>query len=313
MVATAGYVGGTRRTSSVAVMKWNEKVVELVHSGEAPCERMHHDTCLFGDSAIGLFGGRTNPNTPLQDIWVLDTVAWTWEQREEQEPWPEARWRHTFTAIHRGSKGVLIGGRGVGNRVIEDIWVYTVASNTWDPLPVSLPPLHSHSAVAVADDEILIYGGLTREHALEQPQLYRLNVSTLKLTEIQLCIPASLIPRFSHDAVLMQLQTPASREKRCPVMVLVGGYTSNYCYEHILCYDIQHDDWVVPECTWDRSESPYNLFVRHRSVLVEENRILVVGGGALCFSFGPKYNKNPLLIEFSDCVSGKVHIKPSVV
>lgn len=43
------------------------------------------------------------------------------------------------------------------------------------------------------------------------------------------------------------------------------------------------------------------MFHRHSSVLLPDDRILVVGGGGNCFSFGTHLNHTPLIIDISKC------------
>ena len=41
----------------------------------------------------------------------------------------------------------------------------------------------------------------------------------------------------------------------------------------------------------------------HTSHVIDKNSILVVGGGAICFTFGTHLNRQPIILDLSDCWS----------
>lgn len=43
------------------------------------------------------------------------------------------------------------------------------------------------------------------------------------------------------------------------------------------------------------------IAVCHQTHVMDKNTILMVGGGAVCFTFGTHLNKQPILIDLSEC------------
>ena len=49
-----------------------------------------------------------------------------------------------------------------------------------------------------------------------------------------------------------------------------------------------------------QSEAPLML-IQHQSLVLDNNRILIVGGGAICFTFGTHLNTESFIFDLTDC------------
>ena len=43
------------------------------------------------------------------------------------------------------------------------------------------------------------------------------------------------------------------------------------------------------------------IAINHQTHVLDKNNILLVGGGAICFTFGTHLNKQPIVMDISEC------------
>ena len=108
--------------------------LELVASTQenGPSSRIASSVCWI-DNGILLFGGRTNPSTPLGDLWYFDLDSRTWydltsKADKSLSAWPSPRWSTSFQSM--GDRvAVLFGGRDSSSE-FGDCWSLHFAKET---------------------------------------------------------------------------------------------------------------------------------------------------------------------------------------
>lgn len=108
--------------------------LELVSSTQenGPSSRIASSVCWI-DNGILLFGGRTNPSTPLGDLWYFDLDTHTWHDLTSKtdtsvSAWPSPRWSTSFQSM--GDRvAVLFGGRDSSSE-FGDCWSLHFAKET---------------------------------------------------------------------------------------------------------------------------------------------------------------------------------------
>lgn len=147
---------------------WNNQLLEfdpssshwsLVHSsGSIPSPRAAHGTAKLGRQ-VYVFGGRHDA-TRLNDLYVLDMSEFFWTRITiDAGLQPVGRSWHSFTPLT--SRHVfLYGGYTNDQRPLADRWLLDVESMQWHDLGVTDdPPRLWHTATAVNDGEVVIFGG----------------------------------------------------------------------------------------------------------------------------------------------------------
>ena len=112
-----------------------------------------------GSHFLSVFGGRTHPSNPLNDVCIFHPLSDQFECHlpEESESWPLARWRHSGTAVANAADQdqqlLICGGRGV-HSTYSDCWLlqfieeegHSGTSLRWKPFAQLPHGRHSHSA-----------------------------------------------------------------------------------------------------------------------------------------------------------------------
>lgn len=96
---------------------------------------------------------------------------------------------------------------------------------------------------------------------------------------------------------LIDLVSCEAREFSVPVKLLWRSATSTLVIKLQLSLQSQTSDG-----------SPLML-VNHQAVMRDKNSILVVGGGGICFTFGTHLNRQPIVLDITDCWSSVRAIK----
>ncbi|XP_037271413.2 tRNA wybutosine-synthesizing protein 4 [Rhipicephalus microplus] len=259
--------------------------------------RQHFAVLCLDDGRVLVNGGRTSPLRSCDvDVVLIPSPDGSYVAEGSQfAHTPPARWRHTLTKLGSSEgreKAVLFGGRTPCEAALSDTYVLDVGEGSWSEVPqgglVWPEPRHSHAAVASHDNSSLIVtcGLSSREKPLNC--VYSFHLATLTWEEIPV---DGLLPRFGHTAHLISSTT----------VVLVGGVSgrsgepcglATIDLVFMLCREVS-----LPG---QDPERPFMTF-GHSSVLIEDSdgvsRILIIGGGGNCFSFGTHFNRHIATID----------------
>ena len=230
---TAFVVGGFGETGNMADLTAVHLVtgaIDALHdvSGTAPSRRSGATlTALGGDRAV-LFGGfgllPKGTDGSLNDVHVLTlgSGANRWEPVAIEGPGPEARCAHT--AVRLGDEVCIFGGYG-RVKPLNDSWALSLeprAGSGWIGRwrrfePVGELPVgrSGHSAVALDDHRLLVYGGMDATAARDDVHIFC--ARSQEWTALGAVTGDEPGPRYNHRATITQL-----RGKR--VMAVAGGF-----------------------------------------------------------------------------------------
>jgi hypothetical protein len=126
-----------------------------------------------GSGLVVLFGGAIGScpypacSDHIDDTWVYDPVANTWEERSPAAS-PPGRHGHTMAYDAQSDRVVLFGG-DTGSAWLGDTWAYDAEGDTWvevtteeAPWPVAQQAM-AYDPVA---DRIVLWGGVEREESV---------------------------------------------------------------------------------------------------------------------------------------------------
>ena len=140
---------------------WNGTWVNVSpSSGVRPVKRCLHRTAWWPEAnAVALFGGQTNGTPFLNDFWLYDTAARTWNKAEPGTlPGP----RNLFAMVSIAGRLWIWGGFAPGGE-IGDMWRLDDPSGAWQiqsfPDGQAPGPRGGVAACAVSPGEALMFGG----------------------------------------------------------------------------------------------------------------------------------------------------------
>jgi N-acetylneuraminic acid mutarotase len=125
-----------------------------------------------GSGLVVFFGGAVGScNYPacadnLDDTWVYDPVANTWEERSPDAS-PPARHAHAMAYDARSDRVVLFGG-DTGSAWLDDTWAYDTDADTWVEITTAEAPLPVAQQAMAYDptaDRVVLWGGADREES----------------------------------------------------------------------------------------------------------------------------------------------------
>ncbi|XP_032239811.2 tRNA wybutosine-synthesizing protein 4 isoform X2 [Nematostella vectensis] len=202
---------------------------------------------------------------------------------------PSPRWRHSATTLitGNGDEGVLvIGGKTLQELALNDCYLLDIKHFNWTKISLSGSRLmcrHSHTATPWGSNGILLFGGLgTSGIPLSSLQL----IDTQKFEVQDIDINPPLPPRYSHTAHL-----------RSESLILIGGVSQETTgCPSATVLNLVSMTWKLLAFPVSPSSSPVMLH-NHCSVDIGFDRIMVLGGGGNCFSFGTHLNQNALVLN----------------
>lgn len=217
-------------------------------------------------SSVVVYGGKTKENAIL-DSWLL------WNEKDEQG-WqpvqtsggkPEARFGACFAKIQENF-GVLFGGVGSTGTIIEDFWTWSLSRRDDGFWQVELTDLTKH--LRDASPQLSQY--LSRFGATVTP-------TSLGLVVAGGIMPRQLVPAEKEILLLdskMLLDSAAARTFDAELVSAIGlGRAFN-------------------------GQKP--LLTGHIACAVDDDQVLFVGGGAVCFSFGTFWTEGTWTLQTVD-------------
>ena len=267
--------------------------------------RMCH-TITSNCSSFLIAGGRASPHHPLQDCWLSGKDFW---QRVEDLPLP--LFRHCATTISlknpespKDNASLIYGGRTRSGHV-SDQWLLWRKGFGWITIPVSGDPLKPRFGAVMQETGFrrgILLGGMANEGTI-LPDAYEWIIHGDALT---LSISLSRM-RFSRpDTRYVVGRMGASLTNLNVGVLLVGGVSSTLIpqsIEVIKIFPENIDDDQKIIWNWApvdiRTTGQRPLLVGHNS-LESSDTVAILGGGAVCFSFGTFWNESMIAISGSD-------------
>lgn len=148
---------------------------------------------------------------------------------------------------------------------------------------------HSH-CISLWKDYLIISGGLDEnENPLSDIILFNSkNFETIKITPRK----GQILERYSHTSVVVD-----------DTLILIGGCNFSNRPPGVCFLDLNNLAAFEFNIPFQTENSEPLMLIQHQSHVIDKNRILILGGGAICFTFGTHLNRQPFLLDLTDCWS----------
>ena len=252
----------------------------------------HTITTLNADCDCILIGGRTSPSVPFADCWLRSQNKW-----EQVESLPLPLYRHSVTRVEAPECGhgvLLFGGRTLENQT-SNRWFFWQKGKGWSEIfraNVSLKPRFAASIAAIPGSRNLglLVGGIGEDGVVIPESFFWRLENTSDGLQITLDRINCDNTDFSH-----RFGAPLIESK--DGFYLVGGIGRRGIPND--SHDIMWFPYrIEPGAKWmpmqvDQDFRNLGLLVGHHA-FSDGSDIVIVGGGAVCFSFGAYINQSVL-------------------
>lgn len=261
--------------------------------------RMCHTVTSIDKTRSLLVGGRVSPNQALSDCWIVRNGLW---ERVEDLPLPLYRHSATNLELSGSTKGVLVYGGKTSGGVTVNTWLLWQEYDGWVEVKQSsgtLPrPRFSAAMTSTGGRGGILLGGMAEDGIIiaEIWQWFIDNSATQATIALRL---RSTQPGDWQGLGKVIWRFGAHFCWTSTGLLLVGGFCARvllpreYDVLSLIVSRPQSDDldalqWL-PFKMDHAAEGPRILFAGH-STYSDLDDIAVVGGGAVCFSFGTYWN-----------------------
>ncbi|KAH6847965.1 hypothetical protein B0I37DRAFT_431903 [Chaetomium sp. MPI-CAGE-AT-0009] len=290
------------------------------HEG-GPTTRMCHSLTDLGGGEVLLAGGRGSPSAPLADCWLFNKDTKTWKQTHGL---PIALYRHSVAPLGRSGTALLIGGRGATEAFGGCLLYHPVAG--WVNCEiVGEKPASVYGAVLSSrgDSPTGIFsgvyaGGLKDALVSDQILSWEADVSDIKKPTIKFN-RLSITGGMEQDASWLLTRFGATCLQQGDEFVLLGGVAR----DHLLCHRdevllcslregaITITSRLIGKISGEGEPKARPLFTGHSVVLMPDGCVVVIGGGATCFSMGTFWNKGVYTLQIPALEGEQKGVSPS--
>jgi tRNA wybutosine-synthesizing protein 4 len=278
--------GGQTSTSRQKCMDIYTNSPHQITCPEPPEVLACHTITVIEQRVLLLVGGRTSPAKASSKCWVQENGAWN--RADDLSP---GRYRHCATSVCSDHGRVLVfGGKTSGGEVL-DSWTLWSVELGWMPVIVSGTRPEARfgaNLIATGNDRGLLFGGMNKA-GIVLTDIWEWEFRQTTRPEIH-CKEAN-IPFADAQLVLCRFGAISTSSRWGSL--LIGGISSYGVVDRFTEAVLVGDDKSVT-CLklFERSSFPRPLLVGAGISRVEDDNLLIVGGGAVCFSFGAFWNDN---------------------
>lgn len=262
--------------------------------------RMCHTATGLNNGECLVVGGRMSPAKSLADCWLRQGGKW-----RQVQPLPTGRFRHSAVKVILGHDHALVyGGKAGDGTVLGDWLLWSSNGNGWKKVDCnepSLKPRFGASLGGIDNCSGVVFGGISQDGTVLE------DFWTWKLRERS---DGSLFLELSDQTASLREHSPlfkyihrfgATVNTTSWGLVIVGGIIPEQTVpfdKEIMLLDLtQVSNFLGGRPSWSPSvlaaigleaefEGPRPLLTGHVSCAVGSSEVLILGGGAVCFSFG---------------------------
>ncbi|KAI0965966.1 leucine carboxyl methyltransferase [Xylaria arbuscula] len=313
-------LGTNNRLNSCDLYSFNSATPEIKMHPVGPSSRLCHSVVDLGFFGGLLTGGRASPSAALRDCWHFSIDQNKWSPMDDL---PMPLYRHSMSQLGQSSMVLLIGGRSNSSTIFTGClihkpgsgWIECNVSGSYQPVfGAMLTSFKKHRITKDDSDSSTVYfdgilaGGLLGDGTVAR-QVLRWSLTlpangqpTILFEPIVSSTNAELpIRRFGASAHLLD-------DER---IVIVGGVQHDGIVpradEVIIMETCDSRLETLARCSFASSGGPSSiprpLLVGASICLTGHNQILVMGGGATCFSMGTYWNEGCYTLDLGSSFS----------
>ncbi|KAI1153008.1 leucine carboxyl methyltransferase [Nemania diffusa] len=302
-------LGTNNRLKSCDLYSFNSSSLGINPHSVGPSGRVCHAIADLGHFGSFLIGGRTSPATALRDCWHFSTEQKKWSLTDNL---PLPLYRHAVAQLGRSNMSILIGGKSDSSTIFSGCLIHkpgsgwiecSISGSVYQPVfGAILVSSRKHNLAKDGSDSTAVhFEGILAGGLLDDGTVAR------QLLRWDLKLPTDGNPTISFEPMISPMDTEILACRFGASAFLLDGERI------IIVGGIQHDGIVprvdeilainVSDSTLETisrypltgSDKPTNiprpLWVGTSVSLDQCGQLLVMGGGATCFSMGTYWNE----------------------
>ncbi|GKZ18099.1 tRNA methyltransferase ppm2 [Aspergillus brasiliensis] len=285
-------------------------------SRDVPARMCHTVTELSGGDCL-LVGGRASPAAGLQDCWLRQGTQW-----RPTHNLPVERFRHSAIRVTLNSDHVLVYGGKTSNGTTLDSWLLWSKEDGWQPVDaVNGSPSARFGACLASTDNTsgFLFGGIGADGTIvEDFWMWKLHQRSNGSYYVELDDGTEKL-REASPAFEYLSRFGATLSCSSKGLLLIGGIvprqTVPYEKEIMLLNTTALVECLKSDCASQSGNilsaaglglnfgGPRPLLVGHAAYAIDPSQVVLLGGGAVCFSFGTFWTEGTWLLKNIDTAS----------
>ncbi|KAH7146584.1 S-adenosyl-L-methionine-dependent methyltransferase [Dactylonectria macrodidyma] len=299
-------MGISARVASCDVYTLEGRTMPLEMSPVGPSARMCHTSTDLGSFGILLAGGRASPSGVVSDCWVFKKDTKYWQKTDDL---PTPLFRHAAVRLRGSALALVLGGRVGPSQVSPDYFLFHPTKGWLRCATSGSVPDPTFGAVAISSSEEsqnslrvfrgLLTGGMTRDGAINT----KAYGWTLDVTGAVPSLNFELIEELGSQG--HGLAVFGAQVVDCGSLTAVcGGVGQQQSSQgqDIAFVSLSEGLQVHLSAPSENTNHKWPLMIGS-SVVALRNQLVLLGGGATCFSMGTYWETGVYSVDASDISS----------
>ncbi|KAL1848695.1 tRNA methyltransferase ppm2 [Diaporthe australafricana] len=303
-------LGHTTRLPSYDIYKLHGSGGDIKMKSEGPSSRMCHSLTDLGTHGTLLVGGRNSPSRAKNDCWLFKKDSHQWKRTQDL---PIPLYRHAVCGLSDSSVALLVGGKSGATGVSSEAmvfnpykgWLRCEVLGSLTPVPAfgamltcsereqkDIPTFHGFLIGGISDG-VIQNRVLAWTLALHDDKAPSITFTTAEIDETS----SKFLARFGASCIQQE-----------DSLVVLGGVGHMGLIpqrqEILLCSVSGSKIEVSVSGTANGHETPRPLIVGSSIVSPRSGQIVILGGGATCFSMGSFWTRGSYTISIDEISYG---------
>ncbi|KAM0352848.1 hypothetical protein ACHAPU_001730 [Fusarium lateritium] len=277
-----------------------------------PSARLCHTIVDIGLAGVLLVGGRPSPSKAFSDCWILKHGVSSWEKTFDL---PVPLFRHTTLRLPGSSLALVLGGKTGPSQVSPNYFIYHPVKG-WLKCSVSgIVPNSTFGAFAIASSDVdsqpgkfrgLLAGGIGGDGKINE----RAYFWTVDVTTQTPNIYFKDVPDFDRHSWALSAFGAQTADASSLTFVCGGvGQDPSLQGQSIACVSLKNENLEVLALDLGKKVGQLPFMVGSSSVVLN-SRLVVIGGGATCFSMGTFWDTGVYKIDIAEVASQISSVSP---
>ncbi|RGP66430.1 leucine carboxyl methyltransferase 2 [Fusarium longipes] len=277
-----------------------------------PSARLCHTTTDLGQGDFLLVGGRASPSKAFKDCWTLKKTSNSWERSFDL---PVPLFRHSTVHLPGSSLALVLGGKTGPSNISSDYFLFHPVRGWLKCVVSGVTPNSTFGAFAVASDnsirkhgyfEGLLGGGIGSDGKINNQAYFW----TVDVTSHEPHIHFETVPDYAQHSWALSVFGAQTADVESLRFVCGGvGQDPSAQGQSMTCITVK--DKSLEARLVDLGEKVGQLpFMIGSATVSSSSQLVIVGGGATCFSMGTFWDSGVYKIEIADAMSGIIPDRP---